>query len=263
MNYSPKISIITATYNSEKTLSETIESILKQTYKNIEYIIIDGNSKDSTINIIQKYEKQFEGKLKWISEPDKGIYDAWNKGIAISTGEWICFIGSDDTFYPSALQEYINLIIENPESNFISSKIRFVDKNMNTIKIIGKPWSKKMLSYCVIAHPGSMHSRSLFNKYGNYSLEYNIASDYDFLLRCYNDIHYSFLPQTTVNMKDGGVSNTNVWLAFKEVRKIKISNKKRNHIIAKFEYYKSIFNYSIKSNLHLSKLNKLLNKNKI
>lgn len=91
-----KITIITATYNSEQTLSDTINSILQQNYDNYEYIIVDGASKDNTINIIKKYEPQFKGKLKWISEKDKGIYDAMNKGISLASGDVFGILNSDD-----------------------------------------------------------------------------------------------------------------------------------------------------------------------
>lgn len=97
--YSPLISIITSTYNCTSTLNDTINSILNQSYINLEYIIIDGNSTDGTIDIIKSSEQKFQKKkivFKWISEPDKGIYDAWNKGLDKVTGDWIVFIGGDD-----------------------------------------------------------------------------------------------------------------------------------------------------------------------
>ena len=101
-----KISILTATYNSEKTLRDTIESVLRQSYREFEYIIIDGGSKDCTLDVIKEYEPQFEGRLKYISEPDNGIYDAMNKGIRMATGDVVGILNSDD-FYTSddALQK--------------------------------------------------------------------------------------------------------------------------------------------------------------
>lgn len=106
-----KVSIITASYNSEATLEATIESVYNQTYQDIEYIIIDGGSSDKTVSIIQKFEPLFSGRLKWISEPDKGIYDAWNKGLEIATGEWIAFLGSDDIYLPDSIHKYMNVLI--------------------------------------------------------------------------------------------------------------------------------------------------------
>ena len=93
-----KISLITITYNSEITLSDTIQSVLNQTYPNIEYIIVDGASKDNTVSIIKEYEPLFKGSMKWISEPDKGLYDAMNKGIRMATGDIVGILNSDDYF---------------------------------------------------------------------------------------------------------------------------------------------------------------------
>ena len=99
----PKITVITASYNSEKTIADTIESVLKQKYANIEYLIIDGKSSDNTISIIKQYKDLFEVRLKYISEKDAGIYDAWNKGVKMSTGSWISFVGSDDILLENTL----------------------------------------------------------------------------------------------------------------------------------------------------------------
>lgn len=102
-----KLSIITVTYNSEKTLRDTIESVLSQTYTDYEYIIVDGASKDNTINIVKEYEPKFEGRMRWISEPDKGIYDAMNKGIKMSTGDVVGIINSDDFYHRKDIFEKI------------------------------------------------------------------------------------------------------------------------------------------------------------
>ena len=102
-----KLSIITVTYNSEKTLRDTIESVLSQTYTDYEYIIVDGASKDNTINIVKEYEPKFEGRMRWISEPDKGIYDAMNKGIKMSTGDVVSIINSDDFYHRKDIFEKI------------------------------------------------------------------------------------------------------------------------------------------------------------
>lgn len=96
-----KISIITATYNSARTLRDTFESVLAQTYRDIEYIIVDGASRDATLDIIREYEPRFEGKMKWVSEPDKGLYDAMNKGIARATGDVVGILNSDDSIQTS------------------------------------------------------------------------------------------------------------------------------------------------------------------
>ena len=105
-----KVSIITVSYNSEKTIRRTIESVLNQTYRNIEYIIIDGASSDSTVDIIKEYESKFLGRLKWISETDSGIYDAMNKGICKASGELIGIINSDDYYEKEAVEHMVNAL---------------------------------------------------------------------------------------------------------------------------------------------------------
>jgi len=120
-------SIIIATYNSANTLAEAIQSVLQQTLKDFELIIIDGKSSDGTLEIIKSYEKEI---TYWISEKDKGVYDAWNKGIKIAKGEWICFLGSDDIMLPTTIEKYNDFIITNIDRRFefISSKIEFCKK---------------------------------------------------------------------------------------------------------------------------------------
>ena len=108
-----KITIITASFNSAKTIGQTIQSVLDQTYKNIEYIIFDAASTDDTLRIIKGFESSFNNNLIWKSEPDDGIYDAWNKGLSISTGDWIMFVGSDDILCKNAVGTYVEAIQKN------------------------------------------------------------------------------------------------------------------------------------------------------
>ena len=95
-----KVSIVTATYNAAHTLRDTIESVLAQDYGDIEYIVVDGASTDGTLALLHSYESRFDGRMRWVSEPDKGIYDAMNKGVKMATGDWIYFLGCDDYLYP-------------------------------------------------------------------------------------------------------------------------------------------------------------------
>ena len=122
-----KISLITITYNSEKTLADTLQSVLKQTYPQLEYIVVDGASQDNTLSIIQQYEPLFDGKLKWISEPDKGLYDALNKGINMATGDVIGILNSDDFFTSNDILEKIaDAFIIYPETDAVYGDVHFV-----------------------------------------------------------------------------------------------------------------------------------------
>lgn len=246
---SPKITIITAAFNSEKTISDTIESILNQSYENIEYLIIDGGSTDKTIEIIKKYQNLFCGRLIFISEKDKGIYDAWNKGLILSTGDWISFVGSDDILLQDSISQYVKLIIQNPHMNFISSKMMFVKANLDLIRITGLSWSNKMNSYNCITHVGSLHHKSLFEKIGHFNIEYQIAGDYDFLLRCSDIIRPGYIDIITVKVREGGISGTHIFRVASEVLKIKLNNKSRYSFYCYFDYSIMILKYYIRTNL--------------
>lgn len=246
----PKVSIITASFNSEKTISDTINSVLNQTYKNIEYIIVDGNSTDNTVSIIKQFEKLFNGRLKWISEKDRGVYDAWNKGLILSTGDWISFVGSDDLLLKDAIENYVNAIRLNPKTNFASSKIVEVKQDLTSIRVIGKPWSTKMRTYCCIAHVGCLHHRSLFDQKGVFNAVYRFSADYDLLLRCMGIIRPTYLNLVTAQMRQGGISNKYVLPVAKEVLKIKIKNKSRTIFRCIIEYYVMILKYYFRKTLN-------------
>lgn len=212
MDNTPFFSIITASYNSERTISKTINSLLNQNFTHFEYIIIDGNSKDKTLEIIKSFEAEFKKKnvsFQFISEPDKGIYDAWNKGLVLSRGRWISFIGSDDFYLPNALTNYFNEIKKlDTTYNYISSRVEIIDKNGKKIKTIGKKfiWSN-IIRNMDTAQVGSFHKKELFDLVGKFSLEYKIVGDLDFYIRSKEVIKASFFDVVTAKMENNGVSN--------------------------------------------------------
>ncbi len=216
MNY-PLLSIITACFNSEKTIKNTIESVLNQTYTNIEYILIDGNSTDKTVEIIKSYEQKFKERgiyYKWISEPDKGIYDAFNKGLRMTNGDWIVFIGSDDYFKTNTI--FIEMIpylnqSEEQEISYVYGKIEHINDNNELIEISGKPWElqKRRFTYTMnLGHSGCFHHKNLFEKHGNFNDSFKIAGDYEFLLRELKDSNNNalFVDKSLIVMREGGVS---------------------------------------------------------
>lgn len=198
-----KITIITVVFNAILYLEETIKSILSQDYNNIEYIIIDGESKDGTVNIIRKYEKYIS---YWISESDNGIYDAMNKGIDIATGEWINFMNAGDTFYSN---DTISTVINNLQSNtdLISGNIYyFDDKN-----------EKKYLRQEEINYPMQnmfCYHQSLFTKTSimkdiKFSTEFKVSGDYDFVLKCYmKNYKFQYLDIPIANFRAGGMAES-------------------------------------------------------
>lgn len=203
------ISIIIATYNAEKYLQHCLNSIIPQLNEAIELIIIDGDSKDDTVEII-KTNKQYISYF--ITETDKGIYDAWNKGIKASCGDWIMFLGADDQLMPNALniyQQFINYNLGTLDIDLLSSRVQMVDENGKTIRIKGWPFQwPHFLKEMTIAHPGALHSKKLFDKYGNYNIDYKIVGDYELLLRAGTSLKSLYLDAITVIMSEGGASDS-------------------------------------------------------
>ncbi len=238
---SVRLSIIIATYNSEKTLQATLTSLLNQTYKNFEVILVDGASKDKTIVILKENEINFSNlniSYQWISEKDAGIYDAWNKAIKKVNTKWIAFVGSDDTYYPFALENYIEQINKNPNINFISSRIELINEQNKILKIIGKAFDYEQMSrYMTIGHVGAFHHVDLFEKFGNFNIAYKIAGDYEFFLRCDRFINAGFIDKILVRMLNGGVSNQMVGAVLKENLKLHLHYKRFSNLQCYFEFY--------------------------
>lgn len=209
MKYSPLISIITATFNSEKVLRCFLDSVQKQNFSDYELIIIDGESTDQTIDIIKQYTPNVVNT--WISEKDNGVYDAWNKGLKLAKGEWITFIGSDDILLPDAFETYAEFLNkeENKGLNFLSSRLEMIDHKGKFVRELGWAWEwEKFRKMCNIAHPGALHHRSLFDIYGNFDTSYKICGDYDFLLRVGKNLRAAYINKITLKMSIGGLSDT-------------------------------------------------------
>lgn len=221
----PFLSIVTACFNSEKTITNTINSILNQDFTDYEYIIVDGNSSDNTINIIKNYIPLFKEKnisFKWISENDHGIYNAWNKGLKLAKGGWISFLGSDDMYIDGALKQYANIIYQNKNEDYIYSKVKIFDEGKK-IREINKKWNWHLFKKSMnIAHAGAFHNMDYFKKFGLFNEEYRIAGDYEMLLRAKNELNAVFMDEFTVIMLDGGISKKMFLKAFKEAEKAKI-----------------------------------------
>lgn len=204
-----KISIITVCFNSEKTIEKTIQSVLAQTHFDCQYIVIDGASKDNTIEIIKKYENKI---FKWISEPDKGLYDAMNKGIALATGNIIGILNSDDTFYSNTVLAEIAAFhdknrIEASVGNVIQHK-----KNGKVVRVYSsKFWAPDKLKIGFMPpHPSIFFERNLFKKFGDYELGFKIGADYELITRFFlkNKISWKYSGITTTAMLVGGLSSS-------------------------------------------------------
>lgn len=199
-------SIVIATFNAAEHLQKTLDSVKNQCFKNFELIIIDGNSSDTTVDIIKAND---EMSIRWVSEQDTGLYDAWNKAIKRSNGTWITFLGAGDILYPDALLSYsshIETLAETPD--YISAKIRRIDEKGRFISVLGEAWSwAQFKNSMTVAHVGSLHHQRLFSEIGLFdSSNYKICADYELLLRKKSKLKTSFLDKLMGEMPNGGVS---------------------------------------------------------
>ncbi len=240
----PLVSIITAVFNGEKFLEQTIASVLDQTYAPVEYILIDGGSTDGTLDIIRAYEDRI---ACWVSEPDRGVYDAWNKGVDRANGQWLAFVGSDDILDVDAVESYMDYIQQSgtPGPEFVSSKARLVDDNLRFIRTIGQPWEwKQFLKYNNLAHVGSFHHQRLFDRFGRYDCRYQIAGDYEFLMRSGRHLKAAFMDRETVKMRSSGISNNRN--ALSETMHVKINAGGRNRALSYLEYCYGLLKFGLK-----------------
>lgn len=203
----PTITIIIATYNAESFLQRCLNSIRSQKDFQTELLLIDGNSKDSTVDIIKKNKDIIDFS---VSEKDKGVYDAWNKGIHQAKGKWIMFLGADDILLPEALQAYFTYFEESPfeELDIISSRLDLVNEKGQHMRFVGEKFDhtrycQRQLSF---AHPGMLHSRNMLLSMGGFSTDYRICSDAEFFIKNGATMKSGFVDYVTVRMQQGGMS---------------------------------------------------------
>lgn len=223
-----KISIITICYNSAATLEKTILSVAGQSYKDIEYIVVDGNSSDGTLELLKKHQNTIS---QWISEADKGLYDAMNKGIAMATGDVIGILNSDDTFYSKTVIEQIAGFHVN---NTIDASVGNIMQHSARGKLVriysSKYWTPEKLKIGFMPpHPSIFFKATLFSKYGNYDLGFIIGADYELITRYFlkNKIIWKYSGITTTAMLIGGLSSSGAAsykLITKEIQKALLMN---------------------------------------
>lgn len=205
-----KISIITVCYNSAATIADTILSISKQTYPNIEYIVVDGLSKDNTVEIIQKNEGVIS---KWISEKDNGIYDAMNKGIAMATGDVIGILNADDVYADNNVLDDVMNAFNDETISGVYGDLKYVQQN-DLSKVI-RFWKSgtyrpgKFLEGWMPPHPTFYVRKKVYDDYGVFRTDMPSASDYEFMLRVIHvkNIKLAYIPKVFVLMREGGLSN--------------------------------------------------------
>ena len=206
-----KISVITVSYNSQMCIGKTIDSVNKQTYQNVEHVFIDGASQDKTLDIISGTSQRHN---ILISEPDKGVYDAMNKGLERATGDIICFLNSDDFFMDDEVLEDVALEFANAKVNYIWGNVLFVDR-INTDKV-KRYWKSKfldkndILNAEVAPHPGFFLDKEVATKHPYFDLNYTIAADFDYIKKVIldDDVTGKYLDRYMVKMRVGGLSTS-------------------------------------------------------
>ena len=207
-----KISIITATFNSGKTVRDTFVSVLNQTYNDYELIVVDGGSKDDTVDILRHYELIFNGRMKWISEPDRGIYDAMNKGIAMATGDVVGILNSDDFYTSNGILRKVAITMQDKNIDAVYGDVHYVHDN-DLGKCVryysSKPFRRVWMRFGFMpAHPSFYCRREVYERYGTFDLSYKVAADFDCLLRLIfvTRKRQQYLPVDLVARRTGGAS---------------------------------------------------------
>jgi len=218
-----KVSIITVCFNSAKTIEDTINSVLNQDYLDIEYIVIDGGSNDGTQDIIQKYH---ENIASWVSEPDLGMYDAMNKGIARATGEIIGILNSDDVYISTQVVSQLINAMNDAKADIVFADLILVDPN-NLNKVLryydsGRFKPSRFRWGWMPAHPTVFVKKKYYDKVGPFALDYEIAADYEMLIRilAIEKAPFAYLPKAVVRMRAGGASTAGLvrnWILNKEI----------------------------------------------
>lgn len=249
------ISIITATFNSAKTLKDTIQSVLRQTNKDFEYLIIDGGSTDETIDIVKSYESEFSGRLKWVSEKDQGIYDAMNKGIKMASGDVVGILNSDDYFTSDDILQTVDNAFKSHEIDAIYGDIHFI-RDGAPDKCV-RYYSSRMFSPFWLrfgfmpAHPSFCCKREVFEKAGLYSLDYKIGADYEMMVRLFkrHKIKSLYVNKDFVTMRTGGASNNNVrsrlTLIEEDVKACRVNGIYTNRFFIMLKFLYKIFEFRI------------------
>jgi glycosyltransferase involved in cell wall biosynthesis len=209
----PKVSIITVCYNSATTIDDTIQSVLSQTYPNIEYIIIDGLSTDNTLEVVNNYQDKIS---KIFSEKDNGLYDAINKGISLASGDIIAILNSDDFYIDNNVINDVVEKFEKEKTDTLYADLYYVD-TVDTNKVVrhwvsGNYKNGLFFKGWMPPHPTFFVKKEVYNKYGTFNLDFKSAADYEIMLRFIHKhkIKIGYLPRVIVRMRIGGVSNNSL-----------------------------------------------------
>ncbi len=217
------ISVITVCYNSCSTLEETMRSVLSQSWQDLDYIVVDGGSSDGSLELIQRYEALFAGRMRWISEPDEGIYDAMNKGIALAQGDIIGFLNSDDRYQSELVLQHIAETFEkSPEIDAVHGDLDYVNHAGDIIRYWrGTPYRPGAFQRgWMPAHPTFYCKATCFQLYGYFDTSIGSAADFELMLRFIEKQHITtlYIPLKCVYMRNGGSSTNGLRAVLRNMR---------------------------------------------
>lgn len=216
-----KISVITVAYNAEKTISNTIKSVVNQSHDNIEYIIVDGGSSDGTVEIIKQYAEHIQA---WVSEPDQGIYDAMNKGITMATGDVIGILNADDVYAHQDVLDRVEAILEKDSVDVCFADLQFINDSKKVVRHYSSArfQPKELRNGWMPAHPTLYVKKDFFEQVGEFRTDYKIAADYEWIVRAFlkNEASWEYVHEVWVYMGLGGVSTKSLkssWILNNEI----------------------------------------------
>lgn len=246
----PKVSIIIATWNAERTLKRCLLSIFEQEFTDWELLIADGASTDSTVEIIRTHASRITW---WQSEPDKGIYDAWNHALAHARGEYVCFLGADDAWADEHALVRLFDAIGQQNYDLVTSRGLMIRNKPGRRDRFGAAWAfRKIGRRMIVCHPGLLHRRALFKRFGGFDIRYRIAGDLDFLLRLPSDIRALDVESDSVLVEGGGVSRKNVLARLREQREILSCNPRFGPLRAYLVWLDKLWRFPIAQLLNIS-----------
>lgn len=227
--------IITVCYNSEKTIRDTFESLLNQSFKDFQYIVVDAKSKDKTLDYIKEYQPKFKSKgisFKYITEKDNGIYDAMNKGIRMSIGKWIGILNSDDIYEKDTLNCVESFIRLNLNSDVVYGNMTTINSKLQKTLLLKDSNINNIRNEMCISHPSVFIKKNIYNNYGLYNAKYKIVADWELLKRFYlENVNFQYLNKNLSYFKLGGTSSNYSFIYLKERISVRHKSLKWNFFI--------------------------------
>jgi len=213
----PRLSILVATWNCAHQLEQFLESLATQTWSDWELLLLDNASSDGTAELVEEFQQRFSAwRVCWSSEPDSGIYDAWNRGLDLARGDYLCFIGADDTFLDSTSLEYIAALTVT-QSDLITARNAYCNSQGRLLRHWGFGWQwKRMRQSMNIAHPGMLVRRELFAQIGHFDRTFRICGDYEWFLRLPANLRTVHTSDSVLRVVQAGVSHTRIGLVYQE-----------------------------------------------